>query len=1169
VEKGGCAAGRCFDTNQALITIKIMRIALAAAVLLFAFHFSTELKSRAVACWSSYSRAREKRRRAEQNRKEARERARELEEAETAKEHEAMGRVVWRTSVEDLPASRSSVELTVRTSASASSLLQAPQEAQAAGRLKHMTTLNATVLHAKNAEALDDDIDGGAEDLYQKFIRTHTKNGQRVPAGGPAAPPSQLQRITLRWTRSAGPHAPPSFLSAMGAAAAAEAESKEQAPADDDGPEDAIPVSSYKRYIDESVPIDEADAQLAKAGQAPSRERLISLGKDARERAEVLRTTLLQELAQLNVQAKTLVGVVRRQMGILNASNSILRELRLSVVTQFRVFALSMLRKGGLFRMSLQSARRALEDVKKAHSLIASALKVPDRLGDARQQLIEAREIIRAVARVVASPVKGSMGGHTALSALKWELTDPRFLTVQMQVEAELESKDKRVDKMLERVLLAGTSFVSSTNVGNLPSGGCCASFKRFLVALLLPNFIRTHPVFYFVFFLGMFLTFIRFVARIGIDSNQDIRDAGTFLNVPAYYELESESGQRILVPLIYAVMHCALYCFCWLPVPFMRGVWRDLSRIFPRLRNWIPIDDMVFFHKMLGVMILSFLLSGGFLFFFSLSKRCEDGHHQSCRGFYQLNEEGLRDRLFHNNPLENVLALRKVVWTLWFPLMPLLHWAHISPPRCLPNVLRQNWYEFVYYGHHLVAHASFVLVMICRFEVFFPSVLPWGLYYLDTIREMLLNTYTTTAIVRPTMQDLTDSEAVRSSTVHTDGKGRPTLVTLLMDKPLGFKPGAGQVVYIKVPEISRIQWHPFSLSSGSLDNHLELQIGVVSHSPDQWKEGSEKNTEETLPLKGLESAGAAAIKPRIPEDEWKMVHRPTFTYQLQQLVRQRITEMAFLDDPEAQSDQVQPLRILLRGPYGSAFTRCFNPDYTGCVVIGAGTGLTAALSVLREIIQRRKKGDAVPQYVWFVWSCRTTDDLLWAWTTLLELLLNAVMDGVLRPGPHWTTKSNMLDWLGITIYVTGADKAMLDEFLVASSSMHHARAEEAAEEQEAGPGADDDEKAAPTALESEDKAANQPSRLLSLRARRQRYTAEQELHEWLSNERHLIRGSMDDEEYHIRNLLAWARLYINRKGGRHKKMTACYCGPPALAHVISKASRAVGAGLEFSAEHQ
>ncbi len=40
---------------------------------------------------------------------------------------------------------------------------------------------------------------------------------------------------------------------------------------------------------------------------------------------------------------------------------------------------------------------------------------------------------------------------------------------------------------------------------------------------------------------------------------------------------------------------------------------------------------------------------------------------------------------------------------------------------------------------------------------------------------------------------------------------------------------------------------------------------------------------------------------------------------------------------------------------------------FTGTVIIGAGTGLTAAMSVLRELVFRKGKGDRVPKYCWCV----------------------------------------------------------------------------------------------------------------------------------------------------------------------------------------------------------
>ncbi len=66
----------------------------------------------------------------------------------------------------------------------------------------------------------------------------------------------------------------------------------------------------------------------------------------------------------------------------------------------------------------------------------------------------------------------------------------------------------------------------------------------------------------------------------------------------------------------------------------------------------------------------------------------------------------------------------------------------------------------------------------------------------------------------------------------------------------------------------------------------------------------------------------------------WHRRHRynpdPSWTYRLQELLRDRIAEMSFKDDRDhdpivRQKDEVEPLDIYIRGPYGSTFDDCFS----------------------------------------------------------------------------------------------------------------------------------------------------------------------------------------------------------------------------------------------------
>ena len=81
--------------------------------------------------------------------------------------------------------------------------------------------------------------------------------------------------------------------------------------------------------------------------------------------------------------------------------------------------------------------------------------------------------------------------------------------------------------------------------------------------------------------------------------------------------------------------------------------------------------------------------------------------------------------------------------------------------------------------------------------------------------------------------------------------------------------------------------------------------------------------------------------------------------------------------------------------------------------------------------LQAYARGSYVPEFVWFVWACKSETDLDWCWRTLQSALFDAVKSGALKMGEDWSPlSSNMLDWLGVTIYATRAQRSKLDEFL-------------------------------------------------------------------------------------------------------------------------------------------
>jgi hypothetical protein len=202
------------------------------------------------------------------------------------------------------------------------------------------------------------------------------------------------------------------------------------------------------------------------------------------------------------------------------------------------------------------------------------------------------------------------------------------------------------------------------------------------------------------------------------------------------------------------------------------------------------------------------------------------------------------------------------------------------------------------------------------------------------------------------------------------------------------FKTGAGQYFYVKVPSVDRI-WHPFTLASASNDRTLQAHIGIIAGKND-W-----------IKSKGGE-LGA----------KWESRNR-TWTYKLFEQVSKR-------------GGSTIPAQV--RGPYGCSFNGCFDPAYQAAVVVAAGTGLSAAESVLRETLERRKAGIPGPQKLWVVYSCREEDSLIWCWERIVSLLVKAVEDRVLDID-KLSPRSSVFDWIGIQMYVTQSTPELMKQF--------------------------------------------------------------------------------------------------------------------------------------------
>jgi len=79
----------------------------------------------------------------------------------------------------------------------------------------------------------------------------------------------------------------------------------------------------------------------------------------------------------------------------------------------------------------------------------------------------------------------------------------------------------------------------------------------------------------------------------------------------------------------------------------------------------------------------------------------------------------------------------------------------------------------------------------------------------------------------------------VLSATIHGD------VLEIELEKPIGWQSlqRAGMYAYLNIPCISRLEWHPFAMSSSPNDNHIKFHIKVIG----DWTEEAMKTVQESL----------------------------------------------------------------------------------------------------------------------------------------------------------------------------------------------------------------------------------------------------------------------------------------------------------------------------------
>ncbi|KAJ7596973.1 NADPH oxidase isoform 1 [Mycena floridula] len=172
------------------------------------------------------------------------------------------------------------------------------------------------------------------------------------------------------------------------------------------------------------------------------------------------------------------------------------------------------------------------------------------------------------------------------------------------------------------------------------------------------------------------------------------------------------------------------------------------------------------------------------------------------------------------------------------------------------------------------------------------------------------------------------------------------------------FKYTAGQWLFLQVPEISRFQWHPFTITSAPEDPYVSIHVRQVGDFTRAL--GDRLGVGPSV----VASMTSAAMKGS-EKDEIDSGSRGDFV------------------ELDSSSGPLPAVRI--DGPYGAPAEDVFNVEVA--VLIGAGIGVTPFASILKHIWYRQKRGNLGSlRRVEFFWVCRDAPSFGWFQSLLQEV---------------------------------------------------------------------------------------------------------------------------------------------------------------------------------------
>ncbi|KAL5697442.1 NAD(P)H oxidase (H2O2-forming) [Ranunculus cassubicifolius] len=376
--------------------------------------------------------------------------------------------------------------------------------------------------------------------------------------------------------------------------------------------------------------------------------------------------------------------------------------------------------------------------------------------------------------------------------------------------------------------------------------------------------------------------------------------------------------------------------------LPVCRNTLTRLRSTF--LGRFIPFDDNINFHKMIAVAIAIQTFAHTFMHVscnFPRLVTCPNEVYNLYLGYStHVRQPTYKDLMSSTVDVTGFM----MIFVMAFSFTLATHSFRKNGVKLPPPFDQLAGFNAFWYAHHLLALAYLLLVLHGQFLIFDK---PW--------------TEKTTWMYLAVPVFLYASERAHTKLYGSDYNVdviraviyKGNVLALYMTKPQGFKYMSGMYLFVKCPNISPYEWHPFSITSAPGDDYLSVHIRTLG----DWTTELRKRFQEVCEAK------------------------PTSQSQPKKGRLARIETSGMQDFKQVQAKF--PL-ILIKGPYGAPAQNYKKFDIL--LLIGLGIGATPFISILKDLlnsikpnymISKDEKGKG-PGRAYFYWVTREQGSFDW-----------------------------------------------------------------------------------------------------------------------------------------------------------------------------------------------